>query len=137
MNATTSKIYSILFWLFICSSGYAQAAFSNCSAAFLDNKMIVDTYSPFGACILDQTSKGTLTVCTAALSDTENKAVDKIKFKIALRDQLTKTLTMYSDETFTQISIQKIMSKVQPGDHVVLITMQSEYSLPHNEILVR
>ncbi len=119
------------------SQGYGQSLFSNCTAAFLNNKMVVDNYSPDGKCILDHKSTGELTVCTANLSPTESIAVDKIKFKVAIRDQNTKTITMYSDETFKQVSIQKIMTKARIGDHLVLITMDNEYALPHNEILIK
>ncbi len=136
MKLGSRCMIGLIAFLSICQ-GYGQSLFSNCSAAFLNNKMIVDNYSPDGKCILDYNSTGDLTVCTANLSPTESIAVDKIKFKVAIRDQNTKTITMYSDETFKQVSIQKIMTKVRKGDHLVLITMDNEYALPHNEILIK
>ena len=43
----------------------AQNRFSNCSAAFLNQKMIVDDYSPQGKCVLNTSAIGQLTVNTA------------------------------------------------------------------------
>ncbi|MCC6463302.1 MAG: hypothetical protein IT260_22725 [Saprospiraceae bacterium] len=115
----------------------AQTRFTNCSAAFLDNKMVVDDYSPTGKCSLPDTATGELTVCTADLSPQGSHPVDQIKFKVAIRDQQTGTLTMFSNETFKRVDIRNILSRCRKGDHIVLITMVDEYALPHNEILVK
>jgi hypothetical protein len=75
----------------------AQSAFNNCAAVFLDNTMVVDDYSPRGTCKIAKNATGELTVCTANLSPSASIPVDKIKFKIAIKDQNTGTLVMYSD----------------------------------------
>ena len=129
------------FWLLLfCSAiahwGFAQEPFSNCAAAFLDGKIVVDDYSPTGKCSLPLNAKGELTVCTADLSPTSSIPVDKIKFRIAVRDANTKTLWMYSGDTFTKVNLRKVLAKCKKGDHIVLLTTDSEYALPHNEILV-
>lgn len=98
--------------------------------------MVVDQYTDLGKCVLPASAMGELTVCTANLSPTNSFPVDKIKFKIAIRDSNTKTLVMYSNETFKQVDIQKVMSKCRKGDSILLLTMDDEYALPHNEILV-
>ena len=115
----------------------AQNKFNNCSAAFLDNKMVVDEYTTTGKCSLPATATGQLTVCTAELSPEKSRPVDAIRFKVAIRDQNTGTLTMFSNETFKRVDIQDIMARCRKGDHIVLITMADEYALPHNEILVK
>lgn len=115
----------------------AQKSFSNCSAAFLNDKIIVDEYSDQGKCVLPADATGTLTVCTASLSPEKSIPTGKIKFKIAIRDKATKTLTMFSNETYQQADIQKVMTRCQKGDSIVLLTMDAEYALPHNEILVK
>lgn len=117
-------------------SSFSQEAFSNCAAAFLNNKLVVDEYTPSGKCTLPDTATGELSVCTANLSPEKSVPVDKIKFKIALRDKSTGTLTMFSNETYKQVDIRKVLARCKKGDHIVLITTDTEYALPHNEILV-
>ncbi|WP_460948676.1 hypothetical protein [Spirosoma daeguense] len=115
----------------------AQQTFNNCSAAFLGQKMVVDRYTPAGKCSVASTAKGELTVNTVNLSPTENKAVDRIPFTVAIRDKNTKTLVMYGQEAVKQIPIERVLTKCRKGDHIVLITTNNQYALPHNEILVR
>lgn len=117
-------------------SGFSQKPFTNCTAAFLNNQMIVDEYTPMGKCSLADTATGILTVCTADLSPTKSIARDKIRFKIALRDKDTGTLTMFSTETYKTVDIRKVLAGRRKGDHIVLITLDDEYALPHNEILI-
>ena len=126
----------VIFFLTVAVSAIAQNEFSNCAAAFLGGKIVVDKYTPEGKCVLSQKATGELTVCTADLSPERSVPKDKLEFKIAIRDKNTGTLTMYSGETFVKADIQNIMAKCAPGDHIVLITMAREYALPHNEILV-
>ncbi|MFN0175373.1 MAG: hypothetical protein ACKVU0_12040 [Saprospiraceae bacterium] len=133
-----SKFFACAFFCFsLTVTCFAQEAFTSCTAAFLDNKIIVDEYTPNGKCALSAASTGVLTVCTADLSPTNSIPVKQIKFMVALRDQNTKTLTMFSSETYKQIDIQKVLARCKTGDHIVLITMDDAYSLPHNEILVK
>jgi hypothetical protein len=115
---------------------FGQKFFNDCSAAFLNNKMVVDEYAPNGKCKLGANAVGTLTVCTADLSETGNKAKEKISFRIAIRDKNTKTLVMFSDETYQEVNIEKVMEKCTAGDNIVLLTTNSQYALPHNEIQV-
>ncbi len=119
-----------------CTPALGQEAFQNCTAAFLDNKIVVDDYSPTGKCSLAATATGKMTVCTADLSPNASVAVDRITFKIAIRDHQSKTLVMFSNENYQQVDIQKVLSKCRKGDHIVLLTLDTRYALPHNEILV-
>ena len=130
------RLALFLFCSAIAQWSLAQKSFTNCAAAFLDGKIVVDDYSPTGKCTLPIGAKGELTVCTADLSPTSSIPVDKIKFRIAVRDGNTKTLWMYSGDSFTKVNIRKVLSRCKKGDHIVLLTTDSEYALPHNEILV-
>ncbi len=136
MNSSRFFFFTF-FYLSLTATGFTQEAFTSCTAAFLDNKIVVDEYTPNGKCVLPSTSNGTLTVCTADLSPTQSIPVKQIKFMVALRDQNTKTLTMFSNETYKHIDIQKVLKRCKTGDHIVLITMDDAYSFPHNEILVK
>lgn len=115
----------------------AQGSFNSCSAAFVGSKMVVNEYSTKGQCRLLATAKGELSVQTVDLSPTESKAIDKIDFKVAIRDKNTKTLRLYSNETFRQVDVQNVLTKCRKGDHIVLLTVDDRYALPHNEIVVQ
>jgi len=108
-----------------------------CSAAFLDNKMVVDEYTPKGKCSFPLTAKGELTVATAELSSNESKAVDIVSFKIAIRDENTRPLKMFSADDFRKIEIQKVLAKCKKGGAIVLLTLEKQYALLHNEILIK
>jgi len=116
---------------------FAQDSFEQCAAAFLNTRMVVDEYSPKGQCRLDLHSMGELTVQTVNLSPTESKALTAIPFKVAIRDGRTHTLTMYAQTDFLKLAIQDVLKRCRKGDSLVLLTLQDQYSLPHNEILIQ
>jgi hypothetical protein len=121
----------------LCSHfGFGQNSFGNCSAAFLNSKMLVNEYSPSGKCTVSITEKGDLTVNTVELSSAGNKAIDPIMFQVAIRDKNTGTLMMVSKEGVQKIEIQTVLEKCKKGDSIILLTNSDEYALPHNEILV-
>lgn len=135
MKKETSIIFILL--TILCSHfSFGQKSFSNCSAAFLNSKMLVNEYSPSGKCSISITQKGYLTVSTVELSSTVSKAVTPIMFQVAIKDKNTGTLVMVSKNKVQRIEIQNILEKCKKGDSIVLLTMNDEYSLPHNEILV-
>ena len=80
---------------------------------------------------------GELTVQTVNLSPTESKALTAIPFKVAIRDGRTHTLTMYAQTDFLKLAIQDVLKRCRKGDSLVLLTLQDQYSLPHNEILIQ
>lgn len=116
---------------------YAQESFTTCSAAFVGGKMVVNEYSPKGQCRLSASATGDLTVQTVDLSPTETKALDKLAFRVAIRDKATGTLTLYSDQVYRQVPVQQVLTTCKKGDHIVLLTTDQRYALPHNEILVQ
>ncbi|HEY0109361.1 MAG TPA: hypothetical protein VGB67_07000, partial [Fibrella sp.] len=58
-------------------------------------------------------------------------------FKVAIRDKATGTLHMYSNDTFRQVPVQRVLSTCKKGDQIVLLTVDKRYALPHNEIVVQ
>jgi hypothetical protein len=70
------------------------------------------------------------------LSEKENKLVDNFAFSVAIKDKQTGTLMLFSKENYAKIDIRKILSRCHKGDSIVILTLNDEYSLPHNEILV-
>ena len=135
MKKETSIIFVLL--TILCSHfGFGQKSFNNCSAAFLNSKMLVNEYSPSGKCTISITEKGNLTVNTVELSSTESEAIDSIMFQIAIKDKNTETLMMVSKEKVQKIEIQNVLKKCKKGDSIVLLTNSDKFSLPHNEILI-
>ncbi len=116
---------------------YAQDPFKHCTAAFLGTQLVVDEYSPKGKCVLLATSVGVLTVQTVDLSADKVSRVAEIFFKVAIRDKETNTLAMYSKEDFKQVDIQKVLTRCKRGDSIVLLSVNNQYALPHNEILIQ
>lgn len=121
----------------LASCAFGQKTFTNCTAAFLDNKLVVNEYSPEGTCTLDSTAHGTLTVCPATYNNDVWTANAPAAFMVAIRDKNTGTLCMMSNKTYKKIEISQVMSKSQKGDHIVLLTLDNELALPHNEILIQ
>ena len=80
---------------------------------------------------------GTLTVQTVDLSLTTSIGIDKIEFRVAIRDKATGTLFQYSGETYREVAIQSVLAHCKKGDQIVLLTIDGRYALPHNEILVQ
>ena len=56
---------------------------------------------------------------------------------MAIEDAATKTLWLFSEETFKKIPVEKILAKCKKGDVIRLLTVDNTYALPHNEILVK
>ncbi len=123
--------------LLLATAATGQKRFVNCAAAFLDERMIVNEYSPDGFCEIDPGAKGQLTVQTADLSPERSIPTGKIEFRIAIRDGNSKTLLAFSDRSYRQIDIRQLLDRCQPGDTIVLLTTDAEYALPHHEIRVR
>lgn len=130
------KLIAVVFF----NCALSQVGFSQhiCSAAFLGNKMVVDKYTNEGyKNEISLNAIGELSVSTVELSPKENKAVDKIPFKVAIKEKDTKTITLFSREDFMKVDVQKVLSQCKKGDQIVLLTLDKQYALPHNEILVK
>lgn len=112
----------------------AAEPFNRCAAAFLNSNMLVDDYSPNGICKVEAGMRGTLTVSAVELSTNMAIPVGQVGFKVAIKNDKTNTLWLFSEETFQEIELEKIMAKCQPGDKIMLITVNPEFSLPHHEI---
>lgn len=131
-------LFFSLIWLFYSFNLTAQQEdFSSCSAAFLNKKMIVDEYTTEGKCVVSSTASGKLTLHPVTLSG-ENLPIpgEKIRFKVAIRGGGSKTLMLLSEKTYREIDIRTILKECKKGDHIVLLTLERTWSVPHSEILV-
>jgi hypothetical protein len=131
------KVTKILLLVLLYTAFSSLAFGQNCSAAFVDNKIVVNEYTPEGKCVLPAVTTGILTVQTASLSPEESIPTGKLSFQVAIRNHQYNTLCMYSKDTYRQIAIEKVLAKCQKGDHIVLLMLEEGYALPHHEILVQ
>jgi hypothetical protein len=130
---------SVLFFcLFSIAALLGQNDFMNCTAILLNNKMVVNEYTPSGTCELSLEAKGKLTVQPVTLQeDGSSQPQGKRRFKIAIRDFNTKTLISFSDKTYEEIEASAVLSQCRRGDYIVFLTMDRDLALPHNEVLVK
>lgn len=110
------------------------APFSDCAAVFLDNKVLVDDYSPEGKCRVSDMQEGKIVVSTVNLNDQGAWPFQLVGFKVAVRNAKTNTVWSYSDETLYEVNIEDILKKCEKGDSIVIVLAETQYSLPHNEI---
>lgn len=113
----------------------AQA--QRCTAAFLDRKMVVNEYSTSGKCVVPSSANGLLSVWTVELGENTTKALDKIGFRVAIKDQQSKQVKAFSSKTYQQLDIREVLKQCKKGDRIVLKVTAKGYDLPHNEILVQ
>ncbi len=129
-----------LFITFLALSGTLQAQredFSSCAGAFLGKKLVVNEYTTTGTCVMAATATGELTLRPVFFTEGEDlKRGDKIPFKVAIRNGSTKTLLLWSEKTYRELDIQKVLKDCKKGDSVVLLTLDRQWSVPHPEILV-
>lgn len=109
--------------------------FSTCAAVFLNDKMLVDNYSPKGKCSVSPDAKGSIFLSAVELSINDlTKPLKSIEFRVAIVNNQTNTIWQFADETFTEIKLEKIIKKCQVGDAIIFMTVDQQYSLPHNKI---
>lgn len=137
MKKQISVLALLTGWLLAGSASVGQDSFQQCAAAFLDTRMVVDEYSPKGKCRLPLQATGDLTVMTVDLSPQATRALEAIPFRVAIRDGQTGTLTMYAPTDYVKVPVQEVLKKCRKGDSLVLLTLNNQYALPHNEILVQ
>ena len=134
----TQLLISVFLSLACVASMSAQREdFSNCSAAFLNEKMIVDEYTTTGKCVVSSSATGKLSLHPVTLAQDKPPVPGKnIRFKVAIRSSESKTLMLLSEKTYEEVDVQTILKECKKGDHIVLITLEREWAVPHSEILV-
>ena len=108
--------------------------YKECAAIIFDGNLLVDKYTPEGKCELKPRKEGTIAVSTVDLSNLRGTPGKRIGFRVAIKNGRTKTMWMYSEKTLYSIEMKDIIKKCEPGDNIVIMTVDQQYSLPHNEI---
>ena len=108
--------------------------FNECAAIFLNDKMLVNEYTPNGKCKVTENASGILYVSTTELNVFSLLPYQSVGFKVAIRNNKTNTLWLYSEETFMSIDLKKIIEKCEAGDEIIILTVDKSFSLPHNTL---
>jgi len=112
--------------------------FLQCAAILHDGKVLVDTYSTAGKCMITGQLKGTLSVSTISFDeDMGMTPITPINFRIAIRNDKSNTLWMYSNELVKEVDLEDVRVKLGNGDKIVFLTANDIYSLPHHEVEIR
>ncbi|MCO6477682.1 MAG: hypothetical protein J5I94_13710 [Phaeodactylibacter sp.] len=146
---TANLFFSTLLFICISLSSGAQSLglfpfldirpatnYHDCAAIFFEGEMLADEYSPEGKCKLEAGRKGTLTVATVNLSGSAVVPVENIAFKVAIKNNRTNTIWMYSEKASQEVQLEDILKKCEPGDRIIIMTVDQRYSLPHHEVEV-
>ena len=127
----------LYFLIILTSTVFGQTSFNDCAAICINDVVLVNDYSPRGQCTLKLDATGRLTVNTVNLSDNAIIPQKTISFKIAIRDAKTNTVWSFSEKTFTNLNVEKVLAKCKEADHIIILTTDQTFALPHNEILVQ
>ena len=116
----------------------AQNRFSDCSVLLLNEQVLVENYSPNATCNVSKAAKGWLTAGTITLGENSMKpnADGKFEFGVAIKDMETGTLHLFSFEKYKKVKIEEVLRQCKAGDSIVILTANSKFALPHNEIKV-
>ncbi len=61
-------------------------------------------------------------------------AIDAPTFQIAIKDNKTGTLRLYSDKVYTDIKADDLVSQCKDGESVIILTTDRKYVLKQNQI---
>lgn len=116
----------------------AQGHYSDCSAVMLNDKILVESYTPNGSCKVSKSAIGWLSAGTITLGESsmQPNADGKFEFGVAIKDIQTGTLNLFSFEKYKKIKIEEVLKKCKVGDSIVVLTTNQKYALPHNTITV-
>ena len=116
------------------SSPPSYSNYKECAAILYNGKALVEDYSPRGKCKLEEGMKGKLSVSTVELTANRTTPVKKIGFKVAIKNDRTNTLWMYSEKELMEVQLEDILKKCEKGDRIIFMTVDQKISLPHHEI---
>lgn len=139
-------LFLTLFVLFFSLSSQAQLlnpdasyasckkTYQECAAIFYKGRLLVNEFSPEGKCKLEQGMRGKLSLSTVSLEEDSATPIKKIGFKVAIKNDRTQTIWMFSDRVMQEVELNDILKKCEIGDRIIFMTVDQKYSLPHHEI---
>lgn len=131
----------LLSFLFTGNIVIAQDLYNSCSAAFLNDQMIVEEYSTTAKAKISKEATGWISAGAVNLGDVSKgekkfEITDKFEFGVAIKDANTGTIMLFSPKAYKKIEAEKVLAKCKKGDSIIIMTTNNTFALPHNEILV-
>ena len=131
----------LLSFLFIGNIMIAQDLYNSCSAAFLNDQMIVEEYSATAKAKISKETTGWISAGAVSLGDVSKgekafEITEKLAFGVAIKDASTGTIMLFSPKEYKKIEAEKVLAKCRKGDSIIIMTIDNKFALPHNEILV-
>lgn len=131
----------LLFTLAVMSNSYGQEIFSSCSAAFLNDQMIIEEYSATAKAKISREATGWISAGAVSLGNVSKgeknfEITEKFEFGVAIKDANTGTIILFSPKEYKKIEAEKVLAKCRKGDSIIIMTTDNRFALPHNEILV-
>ena len=111
--------------------------YRDCAAIFFDGKYLVDDIVPKGKCELFPNMAGPLTVVSVTFSNDGAEPIKDIAFHIAIKNNRTNTIWMFTKEAVLEIYLQDIIEKCEPGDSLIIMPADQQYSLSQHEIVLQ
>lgn len=110
--------------------------YKDCAAILYKGNVLVNEYSPRGFCKLETGMTGPLTVASVALDEEGATPGKNISFRVAIKNERTNTMWMFSDQVYEEVQLEDILRKIEKDDKIIIMTVDRKYSLPHHEIKV-
>lgn len=130
-----------LSFLFLGNIAFAQDLYSNCSAVFLNDQMVIEEYSTTAKAKISKDAQGWISAGAVNLGEVNKgekkfEITEKFEFGVAIKDANTGTIILFSPKEYKKIEVEKVLAKCRKGDSIIIMTTDNTFSLPHNEILV-
>lgn len=106
------------------------------TAVVFDGEVLAKPDSPDGPLQIPDKVSGILKVTTVAGSNSENRPLSPVDFKLAIKSFRTNTIRMYSEETFQEVELADVMKKCDFNDQLIFILVDKKYRLPRHEVIL-
>lgn len=107
---------------------------TNFAVILYDGKPIVKEGD--GPLTLDFGNRGILSVATINRTTKEVLPTEPIGFKVGVRDYKSNTRWMYSEKTFYELDLNKLIINADMGYELFFMVVDRKYSLSRNAVLV-
>ena len=118
-------------------SDHYSKPYTDCAAIFFNDTVLVDDFSPLGECKLDFLEKGVLTLASVKLTDQGVSAIKKLPFQVAIKNQESNTMFLFTTGVVESIDVREIMNHCKMGDSILILTVDQQYNLTHHEIKLK
>ncbi len=106
------------------------------AAILIDGKICDKNYFVEGQPRLAQGMTGTITIASVTASCGGGIPINNISFQVAIKNELTNTIWVYTKENVSEVKLEDILKKCSPGDRIIFMPVNQKYALPKHEMAV-